>query len=348
MANSSPRLSTAELRRRLQAPAGVPAPIAPPEPTPAPPAAAPPPRAAAPRFTLPANIPDLPVEDDATVAFADLAHQPMAPAPVPVKSRAPTPAPQPRPVPQIPTRGSNPRVSRPVLPDVYAEPAPIIPAQAPVAYADPLHQENEQLQGLLDEMRQLLQEASDQEQKTQKSLTERDIQLAEAVAKIKALEEIIALKPKTRGELEEWADELERDNAKLEQQRRAMDEDRKQLREDEAALEKQMREMEVQMARERAMLARQEQELRRLNAEIQHELESMQRGDGVLRDRLQVFQRRHAEVVGSEVPMAEPITPGPRGTYGPVPTAQAAAAPPPAKKSDSTGLLRKIFRGDKS
>ena len=346
MANSSPRLSTAELRRRLQAPAGIPAPVAP---EPAPPAA-PPPRAAAPRFTLPANIPDLPVEDDATVAFADLAHQPMAPAPAPappapVKSRTPTPAPQPRPVPQVPTRGSNPRVSRPALPDVYAEPAPIIPTQAPVAYADPLQQENEQLQGLLDEMRQLLQEASDQEQKTQKALDARDAQLAEAITKIKALEEIVNLKPKTRGELEEWADELEQDSAKLEQQRRAMDEDRKQLREDEAALEKQMREMEVGMARERAMLARQEQELRRLNAEIQHELEAMQRGDGVLRDRLQVFQRRHAEVTGGEVPMAEPITPGPRGNY---PTAQAAVPTPPAKKSDSTGLLRTIFRGDKS
>ena len=56
MAKSSPRLTTAELRRRLQAPAGVPAPVAPEPPAPA----APPPRPAAPKFTLPANILDAP------------------------------------------------------------------------------------------------------------------------------------------------------------------------------------------------------------------------------------------------------------------------------------------------
>ena len=248
--------------------------------------------------------------------------------------------PQPRPV-QGPSRGSNPRVARPVLPDVYSDPGPIVPDVGAGSYVDPLRLENEQLQGLLDEMRQLLQEASDQEQKTQKALDERDAQLAEAQTKIKAMEEIIAQKPKTRGELEEWADELEQESSKLDQQRRQMQEDRKQLREDEGALEKQMREMEVQMARERAMLARQEQELRRLNAEIQHELEAMQRGDGALRDRLQVFQRRHAEVTGGELPMAEPVTPGPRGSH---PPAQSA---PPGRKSDSAGLLRKIFRGDR-
>ena len=105
------------------------------------------------------------------------------------------------------------------------------------------------------------------------------------------------------------------------------------MREDEEALEKQMRGMEVQMARERAMLARQEQELKRLSAEIQHELESLQRGDGALRDRLVVFQRRAAEVVAG--PGAPPQSP----------QAQVAHPTPAPKKNDTTGLLRKIFRG---
>lgn len=324
MANSSPRLSTAELRRRLQAPAGVPAPIAP-EPPP------PPPRAAAQRFSLPANLahlPDSPIEDDATVAFADLADRPVA-------SRVPTPPPQPRPAVRS---GSSPRVGRPTLPDVYAEAAPVEPD-------DSVRQENEQLQVLLEEMRQLLQEASEQEARTQTALTERDGQLAEALGQLKPLKEELAHRPKTRGELEEWSDELEQESAKVSQQVREMEADRRQLREDESALEKQMRDMEVQMARERAMLARQEQELRRLNAEIQHQLEGMERGDGVLRDRLAVFQRRHAEVVNGGTPMAEAVG-GPRSYFGQAPVAQAATVTPPPKKNDTTGLLRKIFRSE--
>jgi hypothetical protein len=51
------------------------------------------------------------------------------------------------------------------------------------------------------------------------------------------------------------------------------------------------------MARERAMLARQEIELKRLSAEIQHELEIMQRGDAALRDQLAKFQRRANDVI---------------------------------------------------
>lgn len=76
-----------------------------------------------------------------------------------------------------------------------------------------------------------------------------------------------------------------------------MDDDRRQLQEDEEALEKQMRDMEVSMARERALMARQETELKRLSAEIQHELEIMQRGDASLREQMQKFQRRAQEVM---------------------------------------------------
>ena len=73
--------------------------------------------------------------------------------------------------------------------------------------------------------------------------------------------------------------------------------ERQQLREDEESLEKQMRGMEVAMARERALMARQETELKRLSAEIQHELEIMQRGDANLRDQMQKFQRRAQDVL---------------------------------------------------
>jgi chromosome segregation ATPase len=184
-------------------------------------------------------------------------------------------------------------------------------------------------------MRQLLQEASEQEQKVQTELADRDQKLATAQARITELETIVNNKPKTKSELEEWADELERESFQIAQERRTLDEDRKQLREDETTLEKQMRDMEVQMARERALLARQEQELKRLNAEIQHELELMQRGDGVLRERLQVFQRRHAEVVGGDGP---PVA----ASYFGNAQVPVATALPATKKSD--GMLRRFFR----
>jgi len=103
--------------------------------------------------------------------------------------------------------------------------------------------------------------------------------------------------PKTRSELEEWTDELEKENAHEEQARKKLEEERRQLLEDQEALETQMREMEVAMARERALIARQETELRRLNTEIQHELEMMQRGDASLREQMAKFQRRAQEVL---------------------------------------------------
>jgi hypothetical protein len=187
-------------------------------------------------------------------------------------------------------------------------------------------------------MRQLLHDASEQEQRMQNELTERGMKLEEAEAKVKALEEQVGNKPKTKSELEEWSDELERESMQIAQERRSMEEDRRQLRDDEAALERQMREMEVGMARERAMLARQEQELKRLNAEIQHDLEIMQRGDGALRERLQLFQRRQAEVNGGELP--------PGSYFGQIqsPVATSAHPTPAPRKNDTTGILRKLFR----
>lgn len=175
-----------------------------------------------------------------------------------------------------------------------------------------LRAENNELRTLLDEMKHLLQEASDAEQQLttkekefQAVVSEKDSQIDELSAQLGAIEEQIAKGelappppvPKTRTELEEWGDELEKESSKLAQDRKRLEDDRRQLREDEEALEKQMREMEVSMARERALLARQETELKRLSAEIQHELEILQRGDAGLREQMAKFQRRAQEVM---------------------------------------------------
>lgn len=178
--------------------------------------------------------------------------------------------------------------------------------------------ENRELRNLLSEMKQLLQEASDNEQRFAAREQELQVQLADRQRKVddlssqlQVIDEQIAsgnlgpptapVVPKTRTELEEWSDELEKEANKLNQERRRLEDDRRQLRDDEDALERQMREMEVSMARERAMLARQETELKRLSAEIQHELEMLQRGDTTLREQMQKFQRRANDVMQGKV-----------------------------------------------
>jgi hypothetical protein len=180
---------------------------------------------------------------------------------------------------------------------------------------DRIRGENKELRKLLGEMKQLLQEASDNEQQAaareaelQAALADKQRLTDEMAAQLQAIEEQIntgalapqapAGPPKSRTELEEWADELEKEQAKLAQERKRFEEDRQQLREDEEALEKQMRQMEVGMARERAVMARQEQELKRIQAEIEQNLDLMQRGDPNLRDQMQKFQRRAADVMG--------------------------------------------------
>ena len=191
-----------------------------------------------------------------------------------------------------------------------------------------LRNENKELRSLLDEMKHLLQEASDHEQVHANREKELEVVLAdkqrqndELNAQMQSIEDQIqngtlgpqmpVVVPKTRTELEEWADELEKDSTKLHQERKKLEDERRQLREDEEASENQMRGMEVGMARERALMARQETELKRLSAEIQHELELMQRGDVQLRDQMQKFQRRAQDVMQPK-PGALPGAPPPR------------------------------------
>ena len=165
---------------------------------------------------------------------------------------------------------------------------------------------------MLEELKPLLQEASEIEQQVgvkeseyTAAISARDAQIEELSVHLGAIEDQIAkgeLAPpppvaKTRGELEEWNDELEKESSKLNQERKRLTDERRQLHEDEEGLEKQMRDMEVSMARERAMLARQDTELKRLSAEIQHELDILQRGDAGLREQMVKFQRRAQEVM---------------------------------------------------
>lgn len=184
--------------------------------------------------------------------------------------------------------------------------------ESPLGEIQRLKNENKELRTLLDEMKHLLQEASETEQRlvakeaeVESVVSEKDAQINELSAQLGAIEEQIAKGelappppvPKSRSELEEWGDELEKESAKLAQDKKRLDDERRQLREDEEALEHQMRQMEVSMARERAMIARQETELKRLSAEIQHELDILQRGDAGLREQMAKFQRRAQEVM---------------------------------------------------
>jgi hypothetical protein len=335
MASETTRLSTAELRRRLLSPSPAPAEpeAASPPVTPAPPVRNP----LASRLVVPPTFADVPVaEDEPTYPIHDLAGGDVSPVEAtPLQFNRATPTDLRR-----PAGRTSISIPRPTVPPAAGGADPAVDQLR--RETDYYRREAESLQQLMEEMRQLLQEASEQEQRMQSELAERDLKIEAANAKIEELETVVNTKPKTKTELEEWADDLERESMQIAQQRRTMEEDRKQLREDEAALEKQMREMEVGMARERALLARQEQELKRLNAEIQHELEIMQRGDGALRERLALFQRRHAEVVSGEGPPPTQAGASYAGfTMSPV--AQVAGVPPVAKKSD-TGLLRKFFR----
>ncbi len=196
----------------------------------------------------------------------------------------------------------------------YAHGYGMDPNDTPSAEIQRLKGENKELKQLLSEMKHLLQEASEAEQGFTKAkeaftaeLAEKQTQIDDLSAQLHAIEEQInngtlvevqpQTVPKTRSELEEWTEELEREASVLTQDRSRLDDERRQLQEDEEALERQMREMEVSMARERALIARQETELKRLSAEIQHELEIMNRGDTTLREQMQKFQRRAQEVL---------------------------------------------------
>jgi hypothetical protein len=229
-------------------------------------------------------------------------------------------------------------------------PRPGVPAAA--GDVEQLRAENEEMHKLIEEMKQVFEQASVQEEAARREveaqreqaavmeqkLQEKDEQIQLLTAQIHELEQHVQQAheaPPSEDELSKMADELEKERCTLTQERRDVDQERQQLREDEDAMMKQMREMEVSMAKERAEMARQRTELQRLHAEIRHELDQAQRGDGALKDRLSQFQRRHQEVFS-------------RTNGGPAPAASAPAedAPPAAPRAGKeSGLLRRFFKG---
>lgn len=246
------------------------------------------------------------------------------------------------------------------------EPSSVLPAPVPFAYAAPAHAveayhddgdlaaENAQLRQMIQETRLMLEDAAAAESDALSRETEYQRLVEELNQQIVEMREQANAASPARHEddLEEWANEIEKDSARLSQERKAHDTERSQLREDEQSLEQQMRTMEVQMARERAVMARQETELKRLSSDIQHELEMMSRGDAALRDQLQKFQRRHQEVLsrgaGGPPPQAPMMTPAPPASR-PMPstgshpighTPASGQAPGP----NGSGLLRRLFR----
>jgi septal ring factor EnvC (AmiA/AmiB activator) len=229
---------------------------------------------------------------------------------------------------------------------------PLASAYTPASEdAASLRAENEEMHKLIEEMKQIFQQATAQEETNTKALEEqrlktadlerrlleRDDEVALLTGQIHELERVIQESPAapppppSEDELAKLADELEKERCSLAQDRKSLEQDRQQLRDDEESLMKQMRDMEVQMAKERAEMARQRTDLQRLHAEVRQELEQLQRGDGHLRDRLAQFQRRHQAVFDRGNGAAEP--------------AAAAAAPPPSTngKGSDHGVIRRFF-----
>ncbi len=230
--------------------------------------------------------------------------------------------------------------------------------------AKQLEAENEQLHGLIVELRDQLEQATSQSQELweererefEAMLEEKSEKIRELYLRLKEVEEG-GSGTGTGGEaggdsevpseedLAGLSDELERERCALEQERRTLEDDRRQLREDEESMMRQMREMEMQMARERAELARQRNELQRLHSEIRHELELAQRNAAV-NERLQLLRRPNQEGSGEH-----PARSG-KGSSGEVPVApkKKSSTPgttAPKKKSDSGGLFNRFFNRDK-
>ncbi len=226
-----------------------------------------------------------------------------------------------------------------------------------------LSQENEELRGIVTELRGLLdeQQSSGGNQNNDETVREYESMLEEKSeiirtlhVRIQELEHEVGpggggggdageqMPAGDRDELAALSDELDRERCQLEQERRQLEDDRHQLREDEDSMMRQMKEMELQMARERAELARQRNELQRLHAEIRHELELAQR-DAAVNERLRMLQRRHQDA--AEEPAPEPPA-EPRSGKRSAPTMR--PTPPPKKDApQQSGIFKRFLGGDK-
>jgi chromosome segregation ATPase len=222
--------------------------------------------------------------------------------------------------------------------------------------ADPLEleglrAENNELRGIIAELRQLVDEAASkgeetwaERQKEYEGLLDEKTEIIRTQAeKIQELESRPPPGPATpkEEELLAMSEELERERCTLQQERRQVEEDRNQLAEDEQTMTQQMREMEVQMAKERADMARQKTELQRIHDEIRHELEKIER-NGQLNQRLGQLRQRYQEVSARSGTVSET----PSGAVQSLPP-EAASEPEEPPKTDpkkrDSGLLRRFF-----
>ena len=180
---------------------------------------------------------------------------------------------------------------------------------------DQLKLENEELHKLVEEMKHIFAQASEQEAENVKTIEKLNARIAELDAAVAAKDQRVELltgqiheleahvqqhvaapTPPNEEELSKMSDELEKERCQLSQDRKTLEGERQQIRDDEEDMMRQMREMEVGMARERAEMARQRTDLQRLHSEVKRELEMMQGSDRVLTDRLVQFQRRHQDL----------------------------------------------------
>jgi chromosome segregation ATPase len=159
------------------------------------------------------------------------------------------------------------------------------------------------------------------------AIRERDELIESLQDRVAELEAQIASIPPpvpTDEELAKLADELERERCQITRIKKELEDEKRQHAEDEVDFERQMREMEVQLSKERAEMARQRTELNRLQAEVQSEIEAIQRGDGVLRERLANLQQR-------------------RGTESPAPPASGPHSGSMPRPTKDSGFVKRLF-----
>jgi len=151
--------------------------------------------------------------------------------------------------------------------------------------------------------------------------------------------------PRTEGDLEALANELEQERVRLAQERRRLEEEKRQFREEQEEDNRQLRQEEARMARERAMMARQEMALRQLNEDIRKQLALLQSGGNSMQETLKQFQRRQLEANARNTgPGSTPAAP-PQGTPQPGANPGQASSPQPttAPKGRDSGLIRRFF-----
>jgi hypothetical protein len=151
--------------------------------------------------------------------------------------------------------------------------------------------------------------------------------------------------PRTEGDLEALANELEQERVRLAQERRRLEEEKRQFREEQEEDNRQLRQEEARMARERAMMARQEMALRQLNEDIRKQLALLQSGGNSMQETLKQFQRRQLEANARNTgPGSTPGVP-PQGAPQPGANPGQASSPQPttAPKGRDSGLIRRFF-----